>query len=553
MRLTQSLRSAIVSCSLLAACGASDGAAPNGSVSGGGPTSEGPGASGGGPGATAPATPDTGDVPGRARWWASEPSVTYKMFHLRAGIEWEHPGGDWTDATGTAQGTTPFASAEIADATGEAAVSWDVTTLVKQWLAEEARPTAVVLAQRGGNVRFHSREVAGKEPRLILTLADGTTVERLPSDDMSLDSSTTKVLGEAETLGKRAIVQWKREALFADVTDVTSATLSMISSVQKGKTNADVYQMKLPIPDVLPPLEQGLAAAYPADTGIDQNPMVVFAEDFHGTVADVESRWDGSSFNELVPCDLPGVPQCARVTIKGKADGGNGLGGTGGRKAFDSELEEAFMRYYVKFESWDAIDGGKFPGLANFDSGDGAKFFAGGNGGSPVHGYDGWTLRGAFMLPPPSSGDPASGYQALRTYAYTAAMTGAYGDMWSWSQHRTDLHVLKYGTWHSVEQHVKVNTPGQRDGLFEVWMDGRKVLRKTDVYLRAVPSATPRTYPNGKPVPDGQSYWVPGSMGITKLWANLYHGGTTPTEKTLVAYWANFVVARSYIGPMKSP
>ena len=525
----------------------SDGAPADGAPADGAPAKE-PipgGPASGGPGA--PGAPG-GDVPETPRWWASERAVTYTLFHRYTGIKWQNPGGDWTDATGAPQGTTPFATAEISDTDTEKPVTWDVTSLVKLWLTQRTRPTAIVLDARSGLARFHSREVGGKEPSLMLTAADGTTVERLPSDDMTLSGSTTKALGLNNSLGERAILQWQREALFEGVKDVASAKLTLTTTQQFGKSNFDIYQMKVPIPEILPPLEEGIAAAYTADMGIDANPAVVMAEDFHGTVADVKARWDGSSFNELVPCDLPGVPQCAKVTIQsGKT------GGSSGRKVFDAELEEAFMRYYVKFETWEAIDGGKFPGLANYDTGDGAKYFSGGNGGSRVNGYDGWTLRGAFMYPPPATGDPASGYQALRTYAYTAAMKGDYGEHWSWSQESTDLHVLKYGTWHSVEQHVKVNTPGQHDGIFEVWLDGRKVLRKTDVYLRADPSTTPRTYPNGKAVPADQKYWVPGNMGITKLWANLYHGGTTATEKTLVAYWANFVVARSYIGPMKHP
>jgi hypothetical protein len=490
----------------------------------------------------------------RITWFASEASVTGSYFNVNADIRWRNPGGDWSDAKGVEQGTEAFATTIVRDTDSVKQVTWNVTALVKAWQAEPTRSTAILLrARKGDAVWFHSNQAPGSEPRLFLTFEDGQVIEHPVPHDTSVGTSTVYAQGSSAKgqISREVsyLLQWERAKLFSEGAFVTSASLRMVSIAQYGTTEIGAYQLSIPVRATRPPIETGLAARYVADSGLSQDPDVVFFEDFRGTLAQVQSRWDGARFTAIDACDLPGVAQCVKATVKGTAEGGNGLTGTGGRKVLPRELDEAYMRYYVKFGSWTALDGGKHPGLANYDSGDGQSYFAGGNGGSRVHGYDGWTLRGSFGRPLGPL-EPAPGWIPLGTYAYHGAMTSDYGDGWSWSPMHTDLHLMRPGEWHAVEQHVKVNTPGLSDGMFEVWIDGRKVLSMTDVFLRDDPAKVPRTYPNGRPVPAEQNYWVPGSMGIRKLWADLYHGGTTPSEQTLVVHWANFVVATKYIGPM---
>ncbi len=480
--------------------------------------------------------------------------MTWTFFNLYAGIRWRNAGGDWIDAHGIPQGTEPFAVTRIADTDTVKDAVWNVTKLVKTWQADPARTTGILLqARSGGTIRFHSNQSQGNEPRLVLSYEGGQTVEYVVPEDASLDPSTTRPHGTAAegqvSPTTNHILQWHRGTLFDRHPAVTSATLRMISSAQFSHTDVAAYQLSIPIPTDPPPLQVGLAAQYAADAGLRDDPEVVFFEDFRGTLAEVESRWNGAKFTSIDSCDLPRVAQCARASVKGTADGGNGLGGVVGRKILPREMEDAYMRYYIKFGAWAALDAGKLPGLANYDAGDGERYFSGGNGGDPVHGYDGWTLRGSF-LQPLGPREPAPGLIPMGTYAYHGVMKDYYGDLWGWSGNHTDLHLIRPGEWHCIEQRVKVNTPGAPDGILEVWIDGRQVLSKKDLFLRVDPKDVPRTYPNGKPVPADQLYWVPGSMGIRKLWANLYHGGKTPATQTLTVHWANFVVATRYIGPM---
>jgi len=82
-----------------------------------------------------------------------------------------------------------------------------------------------------------------------------------------------------------------------------------------------------------------------------------------------------------------------------------------------------------------------------------------------------------------------------------------------------------------IEQHVKMNTPGVDDGVFEVWIDGHPALVKTDVFLRDVPP-----------------YDLAGDLAVHRMWGNHYHGGTNPTTVPLTLFMDNVVIAKSRIG-----
>lgn len=45
--------------------------------------------------------------------------------------------------------------------------------------------------------------------------------------------------------------------------------------------------------------------------------------------------------------------------------------------------------------------------------------------------------------------------------------------------------VLETGRWHRVEHHVRLNTPGRRDGSYELWLDGHRGVAIHDVEYRA--------------------------------------------------------------------
>jgi hypothetical protein len=123
--------------------------------------------------------------------------------------------------------------------------------------------------------------------------------------------------------------------------------------------------------------------------------------------------------------------------------------------------EEYWLTYDLQFNhDFDFKLGGKLPGLTS-----GGAAYTGGH--RPVNG-DGWSAR--YMW--------GRGGKAI-VYFYSVDMPGKWGESL-----RLDSVVFKPGQWHRLTQHIKVNTPGERDGILEVWFDGKKVLARDTLRFR---------------------------------------------------------------------
>ncbi|MGB0849386.1 MAG: polysaccharide lyase [Thiolinea sp.] len=123
---------------------------------------------------------------------------------------------------------------------------------------------------------------------------------------------------------------------------------------------------------------------------------------------------------------------------------------------------EYWLTYKVRFQpGFDFKKGGKLPGLG---SGDGR--YAGGR--KPYNG-DGWTSRLMWL----EDG-------RIVPYLYYVGMpkSSRFGHHWP-----VDARI-KRGQWQEITQRVRVNSPGQRNGLYEIWLDGRLVTRRSDMVWR---------------------------------------------------------------------
>jgi hypothetical protein len=197
------------------------------------------------------------------------------------------------------------------------------------------------------------------------------------------------------------------------------------------------------------------------------------------------------------------------------------------RSKTGSEPEEIYFRYYLRFgDDWQqTVQGGKMPGISG-------TYGRAGWGGRKVNGRDGWSARGSFGLTLPE-GNPLAGRQPLGWYCYHADMEGRYGSGWIWTGGYRGF--LENNRWYSIEQYVKLNTPGEaggegrRDGILRVWIDGRPAFEKTDIRFRDVDT-----------------------LKIEQIWMNVYHGGTVPSPRDQHLYVDNVVVSRRYIGPMRA-
>jgi len=291
---------------------------------------------------------------------------------------------------------------------------------------------------------------------------------------------------------------------------------------QFGAATVGVFRVDAPIRKQQLAKQAGIAANYPRDKGIEKDPDVIMASGFEAPLW--RSDWSYVSITshvERVDRDEdrrfePFIGHALRVAIRR----GDNLGldmGFNFKEKLGYEPEEMYFRYYLRFaDDWiPSVDGGKLPGFA-------ATYGRAGWGGRKSNGSEGWSMRGLFHRAM-SEGNPLYGRTAVGSYAYHAETDDFWGDEWNWTGN--GIGVLERNRWYCLEQYVKVNTPGVKDGIVRAWIDGVLAFDKTDVHVRDIPS-----------------------IKIEKLWMNVYHGGTAPAEKDLHLYLDNIVIARRQIG-----
>ena len=462
----------------------------------------------------------------RVRLYDGPDGATCRYFNAGARIAWRHPAGDWLDAGGREQGDRPFAAARL-DRTGAGEiVQLDVTTLVRQWSKDVAATGALLVGSTGSAAAFASRESTDGawRPRLRIAYDDRSpTISLLPTADTSLDCSTVSSLGNRPTLGvgdgKHVAMQFDLDAISGR--SIGRATLEFIQVHRDGAAAVGVYSLDVPIASARAPDFEGISARFPRDKGIDRDPDVVFATGFDspfwrsdwsyvsvGSHAEAIERDDERRFEPLIGSAL-------RVTIPKGANLGLDMGFNFLDK-LGGEPEEIYFRYYIRFgDDWTPmVDGGKLPGPAG-------TYGRAGWGGRKANAREGWSMRG-FFLRALSPANPLHGRVVIGTYAYHAAGEDFFGDEWDWN---LATQVLERNRWYCLEQHLKVNNPGARDGVLHAWIDGVTAFDKRDVYLRDTPL-----------------------IKIEKIWMNVYHGGTAKAATDLDLYIDNVVIAHRRIG-----
>ena len=195
-----------------------------------------------------------------------------------------------------------------------------------------------------------------------------------------------------------------------------------------------------------------------------------------------------------------------------------------GGTIYDSHVpdnDEMYFRYHIKLGSdWDFTNNGdidipqvvKIPGLAGT--------YNSGSGGMWPQDPDslGWSAR---MLAGRDEGYPANEWSPI-SYVYhldqrcgnTPVHNCGTGDhfpsndrgrvLWdSLPRHQMDQ-------WYRIEQRIKMNDPGQSNGLTEVWIDGEKNPDLCNYELRFTTADT---------------------IGINRAWADVYYGGRYDSPK----------------------
>ena len=137
-----------------------------------------------------------------------------------------------------------------------------------------------------------------------------------------------------------------------------------------------------------------------------------------------------------------------------------GLGGGGASWPFRfGARDDVYCSYrFLMRPGFDFVRGGKMPGLAGGAAND---------GGHRPNGRDGWSVRLMWR-------DNAR----MAAYVYHPDQPTQYGEYFDWSS------GVAAGRWQQVVIHVRMNTPGQHDGIVQCWLNGSSVLNVDTLRFR---------------------------------------------------------------------
>jgi hypothetical protein len=139
--------------------------------------------------------------------------------------------------------------------------------------------------------------------------------------------------------------------------------------------------------------------------------------------------------------------------------------------------EELYYAYRLRIpEEFVFNKGGKFGG------------FCGGTcttGGERADGTNGWSVRTTWKGETVSR-HPAEGLGSIVAYVYHADQPADNGQHYYWGSIDGNWRYYSMGEWDWLETRVKMNTPGQNDGIVQAWLNGELVLDIRDFKFRDV-------------------------------------------------------------------
>lgn len=303
----------------------------------------------------------------------------------------------------------------------------------------------------------------------------------------------------------------------------------------------------------------GIASRYPGDDEIDTDPVVVFTENFEGTLEGLDSRWDTVRDKHVMSLS-PDVPKGSAGTrsllMTQLAE--NGTGGDLYR-VLEGGFERLFTRMYVRIAE---------------DC-------------EPIHHF-GTCVGGnnpPTRWPSVKAGQPTDGSKAFWLgiepfgekwrwdyYAYWCEMRGSppRGQTWGNSFiHNNDLEVQR-GQWTCIEVMVQMNDVGKSNGELALWIDGKSVSHLGAGFPRGrweFDKFKPgeegegvlwnqqlgdrefyKTAAGGDPF-DGFRFRTDKSLNLNFIWLYTYITQGTARHANRV-WFDDLVVATEYIGPI---
>jgi hypothetical protein len=287
----------------------------------------------------------------------------------------------------------------------------------------------------------------------------------------------------------------------------------------------------------LPDGNRGIAANYPGDRGIGDDPLVLFADDFesHKIKASLSRVWT-TYYNKTRLAQENENAFLGNQSLEFSVPEDRGMASQSG-ELLKKECDTVFLRYYSKFDTTYDVKGSAHNG-----GGISARMYKkdGGNAvGRKSDGSNHFYVTLDHGRQKTFGTAPNPGY--LRIYMYHPEQRSQWGDglfptgmVIPNAGRKFDFGdsfvsrpnvVTKLEFWHCHELMVKANTPGERDGRVAVWVDGKVAIYFPNLRLRDVESL--------------KMDYVQIGMYIQKM--------KHPATKK---WYDNVVAATSYIGPV---
>ncbi len=185
--------------------------------------------------------------------------------------------------------------------------------------------------------------------------------------------------------------------------------------------------------------------------------------------------------------------------------------GTGPFWKLPEDVEEAWFRYRIRLDDFRPITSGKLPGFAGMPN-----FTARGCNPSTAT-YPGWSARMLFQ--PAGWGGLDNDQIQIGYYTYHLDQAGTCGDFMLWD----DDGVLGQDHWYCIEGRVRMNTPGEADGLLQGWVDNEPAFDRSGLQFRRETEE-----------------W----LDVRTFWLNVYFGGSTiPNDRDLTMRIDDLVIS----------
>jgi hypothetical protein len=290
----------------------------------------------------------------------------------------------------------------------------------------------------------------------------------------------------------------------------------------------------------LPEGNNGIAAKYPGDVGIEADSNVIFADGFetYSVAQDLYQKWDAVYQEPQIrfatePQNIYSGNKALEFTVPQQ----NNELSNATDKVLTQERDVLFLRYYSKFQPpYDVV------GSSHNGSMISAHYFINGQAtpGIPADG----TNKFLVNLENWRGEDTVASPGLLNVYVYHPEQRSQWGDHFfptgtvtPYSPDPFDFGpdfvsrpdvIPELDKWYCYEYMLKANTPGQRDGRIAFWLDGKLTADFGNLRFRDIES-----------------------LKIDRFGLS-FHIGSNPNGETK-KWYDNVVAASSYIGPLVAP